>query len=293
MSRRTLLACALAALALPLSSASSPAAGTKLTDDQLAEVMDFTMHDATFTLFHESGHLLIHELDLPVLGKEEDAADIAGVLEMFRSITDKDEAYNALNDVADYWTYSSNAMTDEDFSYNVNTYDDHSLDVQRANNMVCLMVGKDQDEFADTAQAFEFDDDMIGQCLTDYEQADHSWTKVLASYVAKAPGPEIKVTYEATSSVAYEIPRRMPPRGVGRGAEITQTGHGSSFSRASTDVASERDVWIAVIGTVRRFTRSSGRLAWRRTLGSITATGTQETHGAGDDLDGNFLAVLL
>ena len=199
MSRRTLLACALAALALPLSSASSPAAGTKLTDDQLAEVMDFTMHDATFTLFHESGHLLIHELDLPVLGKEEDAADIAGVLEMFRSITDKDEAYNALNDVADYWTYSSNAMTDEDFSYNVNTYDDHSLDVQRANNMVCLMVGKDQDEFADTAQAFEFDDDMIGQCLTDYEQADHSWTKVLAPYVAKAPGPEIKVTYEATS----------------------------------------------------------------------------------------------
>jgi len=34
------------------------------------------------------------------------------------------------------------------------------------------------------------------------------------------------LTYEATSSVAYEIPRRMPPRGVGRRAEITQTGHG-------------------------------------------------------------------
>ena len=189
------------AIALAVLLLATPAFAAKaapaLTDDQLAEVMDFTMHDATFTLFHESGHLLIHELDLPVLGKEEDAADAAGVLEMFKSITDKDEAFNALNDVADYWTYSSNAMTDEDFSYNVNTYDDHSLDVQRANNMVCLMVGKDSDEFADTAQAFEFDDDMIDQCLTDYDQADHSWTKVLAPYVAKAPGPEIKVTYEA------------------------------------------------------------------------------------------------
>jgi hypothetical protein len=191
------LAGAFAALALSLCAVSAFAASPKLTDDQLAEVMDFTMHDATFTLFHESGHLLIHELDLPVLGKEEDAADAAGVLEMFKSITDKDEAYNALNDVADYWTYSSNSMTDEDFSFNVNTYDDHSLDVQRANNMVCLMVGQDQDEFADTAQAFEFDDDMIDQCLADYEQADHSWTKVLAPYIAKSPGPVIKVTYEA------------------------------------------------------------------------------------------------
>src|SRR5207244_8339941 len=45
------------------------------------------------------------------------------------------------------------------------------------------------------------------------------------------------LTYEATSSVAHEIPRRMPPCGVGRGAEITQTGHGSSLSRASSDMA--------------------------------------------------------
>jgi hypothetical protein len=37
---------------------------------------------------------------------------------------------------------------------------------------------------------------MIDQCLTDYEEADHSWTKVLAPYLAKSPGAEIKVTYK-------------------------------------------------------------------------------------------------
>lgn len=190
---RLFSAIALVALSSPAFSAAKTA---PLTDEQKAEVMDFTMHDMTFTLFHESGHLLIHELDLPVLGKEEDAADAAGILEMFKTITDNDELYNALNDVADYWNYSSNAMTDEDFSYNVNTYDDHSLDVQRANNMVCLMVGNDPDEFADTAKAFEFDDDMTDQCVVDYKEADHSWTKVLAPYLAKTPGPAIKVTYE-------------------------------------------------------------------------------------------------
>lgn len=193
--RHLLLAMALAMLATPaFAAAAKPPA--PLTDDQKAEVMDFTMHDMTFTLFHESGHLLIHELDLPVLGKEEDAADAAGILEMFKTIADKDEAFNALNDVADYWTYSSNAMPDEDFNYDVNTYDPHSLDIQRANNMVCLMVGKDPDEFAETAKAFEFDDDMTDQCLADYQEADHSWTQVLAPYLAKSPGPAIKVTYE-------------------------------------------------------------------------------------------------
>ena len=114
----------------------------------------------------------------------------------------------------------------------------------------------------------------------------------LMAFLARRPITDT-LTYNATSNVAYEIPRRMPPSGVGRGAEITQASHGSSLSRTSTDMASERHVFIDAIGTVRRFTRSSGRLAWRRTLGSLRATGTQETHGAGDDLDGDFLAVLL
>ena len=218
------LASAVAALALSLCAAPALAASPKLTDDQLAEVMDFTMHDMTFTLFHESGHLLIHELDLPVLGKEEDAADAAGVLLMFKTIKDADEAYNALNDAADYWTYSSNAMPDEDFSYNVNTYDPHSLDIQRANNMVCLMVGKDPDEFADTAKAFEFDDDMIDQCVADYEEADHSWTKVLEPYLAKSPGPAIKVTYKDPGQfkmIADELKKRRILENIGETLSTT------------------------------------------------------------------------
>lgn len=219
------VALAVSLLAAPAFAAKAkPAAAPELTDDQLAEVMDFTMHDMTFTLFHESGHLLIHELDLPVLGKEEDAADSAGVLLMFKTIKDADEAYNALNDAADYWTYSSNAMPDEDFNYNVNTYDPHSLDIQRANNMVCLMVGKDPDEFADTAKAFEFDDDMIDQCAADYEEADHSWTKVLEPYLTKSPGPAIKVTYKDPGQfkmIADELKKRRILENIGETLSTT------------------------------------------------------------------------
>lgn len=49
---------------------SLPVQAQDLDETQTAEAMDFAMHDAVFTMYHEIGHLLIGELGLPVLGKE-------------------------------------------------------------------------------------------------------------------------------------------------------------------------------------------------------------------------------
>ena len=43
----------------------------------------FVTANAEFTLLHEMGHLLISELKLPVLGREEDAADQLGFMGLF------------------------------------------------------------------------------------------------------------------------------------------------------------------------------------------------------------------
>jgi len=47
----------------------------------------------------------------------------------------------------------------------------------------------------------------------------------LMAFVARRPITDT-LTYHATSSVTHESPRRVPPHGVGRGAEITQASHG-------------------------------------------------------------------
>ena len=46
---------------------SSSAVAQELSEEDRAVAMDFAMHDAVFTLYHEAGHLLVGELGLPVL----------------------------------------------------------------------------------------------------------------------------------------------------------------------------------------------------------------------------------
>lgn len=165
-------------------------------DDPTAEAMDFAMHDAAYTMYHEIGHLLVGELGIPVLGKEEDAADALAVILLLNDQDDEIEAFNTLIDSADGWYFNAVKSTGsgvEDFSY----YDEHSLDIQRAYAMVCLMVGKDPQEFRETAEIYEFDQQRQDDCAYTYDQAHTSWDALLEPHtLTDTPGAEISVVYE-------------------------------------------------------------------------------------------------
>jgi len=184
-----LMATALAALL------SLPAQAQDLDETQTAAAMDFAMHDAIFTMYHEIGHMLVGELGLPVLGKEEDAADALATIMLLLDDSD-DDSYNALIDSADGWYFnavkSTGAGVDE-LSY----YSDHSLDIQRAYAMVCMMVGKDPEAFSETADAYDLDADRREACGYTFAQAASAWATLLEPHmVVDTPGAEIKVSYE-------------------------------------------------------------------------------------------------
>ena len=181
-------------------------------DEILAQAMDFAMHDAAFTMYHEIGHMLVGELGLPVLGKEEDAVDTLATIWLLTDDSDED-SYNALVDSADGWYFNavnSTGSSLEDFSY----YTDHSLDIQRAYNMVCLMVGKDPDAFGETADNYEMDTDQQEACSYTYEQAATSWETLLAPHaVDKDEGAPIEVIYEDAGD--YEMfAEELKARGI-------------------------------------------------------------------------------
>ncbi|MGB8816509.1 MAG: DUF4344 domain-containing metallopeptidase, partial [Rhizobiaceae bacterium] len=125
--------------------------------------------------FHESGHILISELGLPVLGKEEDAVDTLSAITLLEP---QDETLDkALTDSADGWFLSDEASqaAGNDYAF----WDEHSLDQQRAYSMVCMMVGQDPERFKDFADSAELPAERRDRCASDYQNALDSWNALL------------------------------------------------------------------------------------------------------------------
>ena len=88
----------------------------------------YVLANTQFALFHELGHALIHTLNLPVLGREEDAADtlaIAGLLigeiERFQQ-----DLLERLIVISDEWLLEWNESENQSAFW-----DSHSLEIQR------------------------------------------------------------------------------------------------------------------------------------------------------------------
>jgi hypothetical protein len=171
---------------------SGNASGRELTKKQWVEVNRFAANNSLFVLYHEVGHLLVHQLDLPVLGREEDAADNMATWTLLNKHTP--EADQALADAAHGWllsglTYNSNP---DDSDY----YASHSLDRQRAFQIVCLMVGSDDTAFKPIANEYAIDSGRQDSCHWDYQLTDRSLNQVLGVRGNKThKGVEVHVTY--------------------------------------------------------------------------------------------------
>lgn len=186
----------------------------------------FAANNSLFVLYHEVAHLLIDQLKFPVLGREEDAADNMATWTLLNRGTP--EAHAALADAAYGWllsgiAYGSN-LDDSDY------YSAHTLDKQRAFQIVCLMVGSDDRTFRGIANEYAIDRGRQDTCFWDYELVNRSMRSILDSHVnKKVRGGGVEVTYHDASGglraaadafrdsgvfeqVAAEIERHYPLR---------------------------------------------------------------------------------
>jgi len=142
---------------------------------------------------HEAGHALINELGIPVIGREEDGADSFSTL-MALKIGAR-YADSVLVNAATGWFYSErrNRRDHAKMVY----YDEHGIDLQRAYNIVCLMVGSNPEKFSGLAQETGMPEQRQGTCQGDYSNASWSWDKVLKPHLRKPEDPktDIKVIY--------------------------------------------------------------------------------------------------
>lgn len=161
-------------------------------DARMARV-EFVVGNLLFVTTHEMGHAAIAEFNLPVLGREEDAADDFAIITALRVLAN-DFSYRVLDVAAEGWFLM--ATRDKHDGDMPAYYDRHGLDEQRAYQIVCMMVGADPIRFKALADRTKLPDDRRKSCGWDYETASRSW-RVLEPYLRQPQDPRtpIEVVY--------------------------------------------------------------------------------------------------
>jgi hypothetical protein len=169
-------------------------------------VTRFVAGNLLFVLLHELGHALITELGLPVLGREEDAADSFASITMIGMKNEFSE--RVLAEAARGWFLSD--ASERRANAPILFYDAHSLSRQRAYQIVCYLVGSDPARFATLAHETGLPPDRRASCVGDFSNAMWSWERVLAPHLrGEGPRTEITVRYGEADDRTALLARAM------------------------------------------------------------------------------------
>lgn len=157
----------------------SSAIAQTLTNAQRDAAITFALNNTRHTILHEIGHLLVDQLDLPVLGREEDAVDMMATLIMLDTGTRADII--ALQDTVEGWLNSEAKRPYRGYVHS-DFYGVHSLDIQRSYSIACLMVGSDFERHTRFASRISLPIDRQDSCAEDFRLAEAGWTNVLKSH---------------------------------------------------------------------------------------------------------------
>jgi Putative metallopeptidase len=162
---------------------------TGLTEQQRIDRVGFVAGNTLVLLSHEMGHVLISEMHLPILGREEDAADTYAALRLLTIGTSFSQ--HELADAAQGWFL--NDRRDRETGEKPLYYDEHNLSQQRAYQILCLMVGSDPDKFKGLADEMKMPDSRQATCKRDFTKASSAWEAVLKPWLRQPGDPETKI----------------------------------------------------------------------------------------------------
>ncbi len=137
-----------------------------------------------FILFHEMGHMLVNQLNLPITGKEEDAVDELASVIMLKFVDGGDEfSFNAAK-------FFHNLSSDRGALKESNYWDVHSLDEQRAYNIVCWVAGSSEADYKQVQRLGILGADRLRGCPQEFQQKVNSWETLLKPYFRPGKGPK-------------------------------------------------------------------------------------------------------
>jgi len=134
-------------------------------------------------LFHELGHALMDAWNLPITGKEEDAADQLSTLILIEETEEGEQM--ALDGALAFKLYAA-LDGGEEKAY----WDEHSLDEQRFYGILCMLYGHDPEKYEQMIKDGTLPASRAEMCKDDYAKLKKSWQTLLAPFV-KTPSENV------------------------------------------------------------------------------------------------------
>jgi hypothetical protein len=143
------------------------------------------------TALHEFAHGLFELLNIPVFGREEDAADQLGTY-IYLQLADSEARRLVLG--AAYGLFADarsddSAITREEFSEDF--AEEHPMPEQRAYNLLCMAYGADEELFGDLVSKGYLPEERAESSIDDYEQVLDAGDIMIRPHVDRALADEI------------------------------------------------------------------------------------------------------
>jgi hypothetical protein len=148
----------------------------KLNKSNLEAALSNAIYASIFVFYHELGHALIDVLQLPVVGKEEDAVDQFSAIILLNSETDELSQKTILNAAAWFGIKPK-----------IPAWDEHAPNDVRFYYLVCLVYGSNPEEYEALTKILP--QDRANRCSREYEKIAASWNKLLLPHFAEAKIP--------------------------------------------------------------------------------------------------------
>lgn len=140
------------------------------------DIMEATLGATLFTMYHELGHALVHELELPITGKEEDSVDQLATVIL---LAGGEEGEMMALDGAESFLLESDQDDFEELPF----WDEHSLDEQRFFSIVCLVYGSNPNKFDRLVEDGDLPEERAERCPDEFVQIERSWHRLLEPHL--------------------------------------------------------------------------------------------------------------
>jgi hypothetical protein len=160
-----------------------------LSPEYRAQIAAFMAGNTLFVLLHELAHATTAQMQVPSADTTEAAADSFAVTQLVKM--DSGFPDRVVQDSAKGWFLSDrrNEENGDPIAY----YDEHGIGPDRAQQVVCLMVGSGEAKYQHLAAETKLPKERQENCAADFTAASDRWDAALKGHLRSPDQPKTKI----------------------------------------------------------------------------------------------------